>query len=67
MKNAFNPKEVEVLAKVVDEACLKVGCADERAKEMLALRVLDHAAQGERDFEKLLSVALNGKAIAHAA
>ena len=67
MNNSFNPNEVELLAKVIDAACQKVGCADERAKEMLALRVLDHAAQGERDFDALLSAALNGQAIAHAA
>ena len=66
MKNAFNPHEMNILAKVVDEACLKVGCADERAKELLALRVLDRAARGERDFETLMSVALDGRAVTNA-
>ena len=66
MQGSFNPNEVNILAKVVDEACLKVGCADKRAKEMLALRVLDYAAQGERDFQTLLSVALGRKAAANA-
>jgi hypothetical protein len=67
MKNSFNPAEVNLLAKVVDEACLKVRCADLRAKEMLAIRVLCIAAQGERDFDVLLSAALNATSMAHAA
>jgi hypothetical protein len=67
MGNSFNPDEMNLLAKVVDEACRKVGCADERAKEILAMRVLRLAARGERDFGALLSAALNGEAIAHAA
>ncbi len=67
MKNSFNPDEIIVLAKVVDEACLKVSCADEKAKELLALRVLDRAAQGERDYKTLLTFALNGRALSDAA
>jgi hypothetical protein len=67
MKNSFNPDEIIVLAKVVDEACLKVPCADEKAKELLALRVLDRAAQGERDYKTLLTFALNGRALSDAA
>jgi hypothetical protein len=61
MQNSFNPIEVNILAKVVDEACLKLGHADDMTKQKLAARVLDYAAQGERDFETLLSVALSGK------
>ena len=67
MKRSFNPDEIIVLAKVVDEACHKVPCADEKAKELLALRVLDRAAQGERDFKTLLTFALNGRALSDAA
>jgi hypothetical protein len=67
MKNSFNPAEVNLLAKVVDVASQKVGCADLRAKEMLARRVLCLAGQGERDFDVLLSVALYGETIAYAA
>jgi hypothetical protein len=67
MKCSFNPTEVDLLAKVVDKACRQVGCADEVAKEMLAMRVLYLAGRGERDFDALLSAALNGDAIAHAA
>jgi hypothetical protein len=67
MKNSFNPNEVEVLAKVVDEACQKLGHDDEMTKQNLAARVLHYAAQGERDFNTLLSVALSGRAVADAA
>ena len=66
MQNSFNPNEVDILAKVVDEACQKLGYVDETTKQMLAYRVLNYAAQGERDFETLLSVVLNGKAGADA-
>jgi hypothetical protein len=67
MEHYFNPDEINILGRVIEKACLRVGCADERAKEMLALRVLDRAARGERDFDELLSAALNGEGIAHAA
>jgi hypothetical protein len=67
MENSFNPKEVDILAKVVDEACQKLGYVDETTKQMLAHRVLNYAAQGERDFETLLSIALNWKASPDAA
>jgi hypothetical protein len=67
MQNSFNPTEVNILAKVVDEACQKLGCVDNTTKESVAARVLNYAAQGERDFETLLLVALYGKAIANAA
>ena len=68
MKNSFKPDEIIVLAKVVDEACRKVPCADEKAKELLAMRVLDRAAaQDELDFQTLLTFALNGRAITCAA
>ena len=60
MKNSFNPADMNLMGKVVNEACLKIGCADERAKELLALRVLNRAAEGERDFDKLLATALGG-------
>jgi len=66
MQNSFNPNEVDILAKVVDEACLKLGAIDDATKEHLATRVFFYAAQGERDFDTLLSVALGRKAAANA-
>jgi hypothetical protein len=67
MKNCFNPNEIDILVKVVDEACQKLGTIDDAAKEHLATRVFFYAAQGERDFDTLLSVALNGRVVTHAA
>jgi hypothetical protein len=67
MQNSFNPNEVDILAKVVDVACQRLGYVDDTTKQMLAYRVLNYAAEGERDFETLLSIALNGKAGSDAA
>ena len=66
-KVSFNPTEVDIMAKVVDEACQKLGYVDDTTKQMVAYRVLNFAAQGERDFDKLLEVALNMKAAPDAA
>jgi hypothetical protein len=67
MQNSFNPSEVDILDKVVDEACRKLGRSDDATKENVASRVFFYAAQGERDFDTLLSVALNGRAGSNAA
>jgi hypothetical protein len=67
MINCFDPTEIRLLVKVVDEACLQVSCADKLAKEMLAMRVIYLAGRGERDFGVLLSAALYGETIAYAA
>jgi hypothetical protein len=66
-KSSFNPNEVDMLAKVVDEACQKLGYVDDTTKQMVAYRVINYAAQGERDFDKLLEIALNMKAAPDAA
>lgn len=66
-KVSFNPTEVDIMAKVVDEACQKLGYVDDTTKQMVAYRVLNFAAQGERDFGKLLEVALNMRAAPDAA
>ena len=63
MGNSFNPDEMNLLAKVVDEACLKLGCADARTKEIIADAGPPPCGPGERDFGALLSAALNGEAI----
>jgi len=61
MQNSFNPRELEILAKVIDEASLRLGHVDEMTRQNLAVRVLAYSAQGERDFDTLLSMALNGR------
>jgi hypothetical protein len=66
MQNSFDPWDVTLLAKVVDEACRKLGRPDIETRELLAARVVSHAALGERDHATLLAVAMNGKGFAHA-
>lgn len=63
MQNLFTPDEIDVLAKVIDEVCRKLSIVDDATKQFLAERLLDYAAQGERDFETLFSIAVNGKAV----
>jgi hypothetical protein len=67
MTQAFDPTEINLLAKVIDAACREVRCADQTAKEMLAVRVIDVANRGERNFDVLLSAALRGEVIGYAA
>ncbi|WP_119271452.1 hypothetical protein [Taklimakanibacter deserti] len=56
MQNAFNPAEIALFSKVVDEACLKLGC-DDAERATIAARILSFAAKGTRDYETLLAVA----------
>ena len=56
MHNAFNPQEIALLVKVVDEACAAVKY-DEAQKATVAARVIAFAAKGARDYETLLAVA----------
>lgn len=58
-KNSFNPDD-QLLTKVVDEACRRVGSIDDVTKEVLALRIRAYVAEGERDFDRLLVFALGG-------
>ena len=68
MDNAFNPREVTMLAQIVDQACVEIGRCDEETKKMLAGRVIRLAEHGERDFNRLLSAIIGGqsKQAAHA-
>ena len=67
MYNVFDPADLNLLAQVIHTACREVRCADQTAKEMLAIRVIDLANKGERDFDALLSAALKGRASEYAA
>ncbi|MGE4249031.1 MAG: hypothetical protein AB7F09_06560 [Parvibaculaceae bacterium] len=57
MHGAFNPQDMELFGKVVDEACLKLNC-DEALRGNVAARVLSFAADGTRDYETLLAIAI---------
>lgn len=56
MHNAFNPQEMALLAKVVDDACQKLGC-DEAQRATVASRVLSFASKGTRDYDTLIAIA----------
>lgn len=56
MQNAFNPQDMALLAKVVDDACRKLGC-DEAQRATVASRVLSFASRGTRDYDTLLAIA----------
>lgn len=56
MGNSLSPDEMSILAKVIDDACLKLGC-DEAQREAIAARVTSCAAHGARDYETLFAVA----------
>jgi hypothetical protein len=58
MKNALTPDEVEMVSKVTDDACDKLGCS-EVMRTTIATRVLGFANRGERRYEMLLAVALD--------
>lgn len=59
MQNSFDPKEIAVMTQVVDQACAELGGCDEITKKWIAARVLARAAEGECDFDLLLSVAIS--------
>ena len=60
MQNAFDPPEIELFSKVIDDACRRLGC-DDALKAMVAARVLSYADQGMRDYETLLAIAMARK------
>jgi hypothetical protein len=58
MRNALTPGEVDMVSKVTDEACEKLGCS-EVMRTAIATRVLGFANKGERRYETLLAIALD--------
>lgn len=58
MRNALMPDELDMVAKVTNEACDRLGC-DEAIKATIAARVLGFANIGERRYETLLAIALD--------
>lgn len=58
MRNALTPDELEMVAKVTNEACAKLRC-DEGMRGMIAARVLGFANKGERRYATLLAIALD--------
>jgi hypothetical protein len=56
--NSFDPQEMALLVKVVDQAFVQICGCDEATKAVIAARVLKAGGRGRRD--TLLSVALYG-------
>lgn len=58
-QTSFESGDLKLFDRVIARACAEIGDCDEATKSIIAARVLSHAADGERDFETLLSHALN--------
>jgi hypothetical protein len=58
MKNVLAPDEVDMVSRVTDDACQKLGCSDVM-RATIATRVLGFANRGERRYETLLAIALD--------
>jgi hypothetical protein len=58
MKNVLTPDELDMVAKVTNEACDKLHC-DDGMKATISARVLSFANKGERRYDTLLAIALD--------
>jgi hypothetical protein len=58
MNNVLMPDEVEMVSKVTNEACEKLGC-DIAVRSAIAARVVGFANKGERRYATLLAIALD--------
>jgi hypothetical protein len=60
-QSAFEPEVTHAMSVAFDEVCqaLKVG-GDARAREAIAVRIIELARCGERDFERLRDRLLRG-------
>ena len=58
MRNTLTPDELDMVAKVTNEACDRIQC-DEGMRGVIAARVLGFANKGERRYETLLAIALD--------
>jgi hypothetical protein len=56
----FNASELDVLTRVLRQACADVGPIDDRIRSKIANRILSLACDGERDFETLRRHAIAG-------
>jgi hypothetical protein len=59
MENVLKPVEVELLARIVSQACTAIGGCDDLTKETIAWKVITAANLGERDYQTLMSIALS--------
>jgi hypothetical protein len=57
MHNSFEPEEMALFAKVVNDACLKLG-SDDAQREIVAAHVMSWASKGPRDYHTLFAIAV---------
>jgi hypothetical protein len=60
---AFTPEATHVMGEAFDRACLVLGPIPPAVKETIANRVIEQAATGERDPDRLLLAGLKGISI----
>jgi hypothetical protein len=63
MRTSFNPSEVNILGRVLDEPYRSLGRTDETARELLA-RIIGFAAREDCECDELLSATI-GRGISH--
>lgn len=63
-QSVFKPPAIDTMARAFNEACndLKVFAADQRGREIIAVRIIDLARQGLSDPEVLRDCVVNEKA-----
>jgi hypothetical protein len=59
MSASFNSEELDLLAKILEQACAEMTVTDEVTRSLIAKRILHLAQRGERDPRKLLDYATN--------
>ena len=57
MQRSFEESKMALLTKVIDDACLELGC-DDAQREIVASRVSSFAANGARDYPTLFAIAM---------
>ena len=57
---AFTPEATHVMGEAFDRACLMLGQVPPAVKETIANRLIEQAATGERDPDRLLLAGLKG-------
>jgi hypothetical protein len=57
MSASFNSEELSLFATILDRACAGIQACDQATRELVAVRILHLAQEGERDPERLLEYA----------
>jgi hypothetical protein len=57
MHNSFQPEEMALFAKVVNDACLRLN-RDDAQRKIVAAHVMSWASKGPRDYDTLFAIAV---------